>query len=183
MRLPTTKLARIDRRPCPLLQTGSVLLAALGVIVIIGLSALLLSMVTRSDPRGKLQLEAQTLARMLALAAAEARYTGKALAWTADDSGYRFWQLNPNNGWSELEGNGVLRARTLPEGMFIYRLKYQNFEEGEPRRVEFAAWGEIPDFAVGLTLDAASYQITASTLGEFRAAPVRELSGNVVVLR
>jgi hypothetical protein len=159
------------------------LLAALGALMALAVFLFLLKAVMQSDPRGKLQLEAQVLAQRLALAAAEARYTGKSLAWTAGPSGYQFWQLHPDTGWTALHDQDALPPRMLPPGMLISELALGTLPVEGAMRVEFAAYGAIPDFAVELTLDSAQYQVTASTAGEFLAFPVTQEDGSVLALR
>ena len=141
------------------------------VLLILGLLAGMVSLIAQPDDRSLLRVEAERLARLLDLAVAESGLTGKAIGWTADAAGYRFWRFRADTGWSEIRDSDLLRARTLPQGMAIASLRV---ESGQPRRdlrLEFSPYGPPPPFAIELSLGAERYGVAASPMGEVRAVP------------
>jgi len=160
-------------------RRGFTLIEVLVVLLIMGLFVGLVSAVVRPDDRGLLRLEAERLAQLLDLAATESRLTGKSIAWTADGTGYRFWQMTGDargfeNGpaqWSEIRDSDLLRARTLPQGMMISGLQVENQPARGVMRLEFAPYGATLAFAVDLSLGAARYSVAASPIGEVRVLP------------
>lgn len=152
-------------------RRGFTLIEVLAVLLILGLFAGLVSAVTQPDERDLLEGEAERLARLLDLAAAESRLTGKSIAWASDGAGYRFWRLHEDGGWSEVQDNDLLRARSLPRGMAIGDLRVETTRTQEAMRLEFAPYGPAPVFTVRLSLGAEAYTVAASPFGEVRAAP------------
>lgn len=159
---------------------GFTLLELLVVLLVMGLLVGLAGAIVRPDDRGVLRLEAERMAQLLDLAAAESRLTGKSIAWTADRSGYRFWQMTadaewaaPRSAhWSEMRDNDLLRPRTLPQGMTISALQVENMPAHGAMRVEFTPHSVAPAFTIELSLGAARCAVAASPLGEMRVLPV-----------
>ena len=139
---------------------GFTLIEMLVMLLIMGLLAGLVSTIVHPDERALLRVEAERLAQLLDLAAAESRLTGHAIAWTADASGYRFWRLQEDTGWSELRDSDPLRARTLPQGITTSVM-----------RLEFTPYGPTLPFNVEMSLGAERYAIAASPVGDVRVLP------------
>ena len=154
---------------------GFTLVEMLVVLLILGLLGGLVSTLVRPDDRGLLRLEAERLAQLLDLAAAESRYTGNATAWTADGPGYRFWRMNGDAGatasWSEVLDSELLRARALPPGMVISGLQVGNDPARGPMRVAFAPNGPGLPFNIEMSLGTARYAIASSPIGELSVSP------------
>jgi len=166
--VPGTSSRRENRGQNPIFEVrGFTLIELLVVLLIMGLLAGLAGAIVRPDDRGLLRLEAERLAQLLDLAAAESRLTGDAIAWTTDGSGYRFWRMTEDAGWSEVRDQDLLRARMLPQGMAISRLRVDNVPAGE-RRLVFAPYAPPLPFTVELSLGAARSAVTASPMGELR---------------
>ncbi len=149
---------------------GFTLIELLVVLLIMGLLVGLVGAIVRPDDRGLVRLEAERLAQLLDLAAAESRLTGSSIAWTADGAGYRFWRMTEDAGWSEVRDQDLLRARMLPQGMAISGLQVENMPAGN-RRLVFAPYAPPLPFAVELSLGAARSVVTASPIGELRVLP------------
>lgn len=151
---------------------GFTLIEMLVVLLIMGLLVGLVSTTTRPDERGQLKIEADRLAQLLELAGTESRLSGKAIAWTGDGPGYRFWRYSEEGGWSEVADSDLLRPRSLPAGMSISGLRVETMR---PRgaegvyRLEFAANGVTPAFNLQLSFGAARYRVTGSPIGEILA--------------
>jgi len=141
------------------------------VLMIMGLFVGLAGAIVHPDERGLLRVEAERLAQLLDLAAMESRSTGQSLAWSADGYGYRFWRMAEDGGWSEARDSDLLRARTLPRGMMISGLRVENGPAGSAMRLEFAAQGAAPAFAIEMSFGAAHYTVAGSPVGELQVLP------------
>ena len=150
---------------------GFTLLEMLVVLLIMGLLVGLVSTSTRPDERTVLRVEAERLARLLELAAAESSLTGKSIGWTADGPGYRFWRFREDDGWSEIRDNELLRARTLPQGMAISGLRVENVGAPGVMRLEFSPYGPTLSFLIEISLGEVHFRVARSPIGEVRVLP------------
>ena len=162
---------------------GFTLIEVLVVLMIMGLFVGLVSAIVRPDDRGLLRVEAERLAQLLDLAAAESRLAGKSIAWTADGTGYRFWRMTGDSEgsaqepaqwsaqWTEIRDSDLLRARTLPQGMMISGLQVENMPAHGATRLEFAPYGQVLSFNIEMSLGAARYAVAGSPIGEVRVVP------------
>lgn len=162
---------------------GFTLIEMLVVLMIMGLFVGLVSTITRPDDRAVLRLETERLSQLLDFAATEARLTGKSIAWTADESGYRFWRADDGSDWSEIRDSELLRARTLPQGMAVSGFRVENMRPQGPMRLEFSPQGSSLAFTISMALGAEHYAITGSPVGELRVVPGEGRSHGEVALR
>jgi general secretion pathway protein H len=150
---------------------GFTLIEMLVVLMIIGLFVGLVSTITQPDDRATLKLEAERLAQLLDFAATEARLTGKSIAWTADESGYRFWRAGDDAVWTEIRDSDLLRQRTLPQDVAVSGFRVENMRPQGGMRLEFTPQGSPLAFTIGMSLGAQRYAITGSPVGEVRVIP------------
>lgn len=150
---------------------GFTLIEMLVVLMIMGLFLGLVSAITRPDDRAVLRLEAERLAQLLDFAGAEAQLGGKALAWTADASGYRFWRLGDDFTWAEIRDSDLLRARTLPQGVALTAFRVENMRPQGAMRLEFAPQGSSLAFTIGMSLGTERYAVAGSPVGDVRVVP------------
>lgn len=162
---------------------GFTLIEMLVVLMIMGLFIGLVSTITRPDDRAVLQLEAERLSQLLDFAATEARLTGKSIAWTADESGYRFWRADDGGNWTEILDNELLRARTLPQGVEVSDFHVENMRQQGAMRLEFTPQGSALAFTIGMSLGAVHYAVTGSPVGSVRALPGLGPDNGQVALR
>ncbi len=166
-------MMRLDACGCRQTRSrGFTLIEMLVVLLIMGLLLGLVSANMHPDERGQLRIEADRLAQLLELAGTESRLSGKTLAWTADDSGYRFWRFDEQAGWFEVSDSDLLRARTLPTGMTISGLRVESMKSAGDQgqaRLEFSANGMSLAFTIELSLGAAHYRVRGSPIGEVQA--------------
>ena len=162
---------------------GFTLIEMLVVLMIMGLFVGLVSTITRPDERAILRVEAERLSQLLDFAATEARLTGKSIAWTADESGYRFWRSDENATWSEIRDNELLRARALPLGMAIAFFRVENKRPQGAMRLEFTPQGSLLAFTIGLSLGAERYSVAGSPVGDVRVIPGDARNSGNVALR
>ncbi len=168
---------------CSRRKRGFTLIEILVVLMIMGLFVGLVSAVMLPDDRAVLRLETERLAQLLDTAAAEARLTGTAIAWTADASGYRFWRSADGAEWSEIRDSELLRARTLPQGVAVSGVRVENLRAPGATRLEFSPQGTSLAFRIGLSLGAERYAIEGSPVGDLRIVPGDGESTGEVALR
>jgi general secretion pathway protein H len=136
--------------------------------LIVGLAAA----IVRPDDRGLLRVEAERLAQLLDLAAAESRMTGKPIAWTSDGGHYAFSRMTADGDWIEVHDSDLLRARALPQGMVVSALAVENAPANGPMRLQFAPYyGAAMAFTINLSLGDAHYAVVASPIGELTLVP------------
>lgn len=162
---------------------GFTLIEMLVVLMIIGLFFGLVSAITRPDERAVLRLEADRLSELLDFAASEARLTGHAIAWTAEDSGYRFWRSDENANWLEIRDSDMLRARTLPQGISISGFRVENMRPQGGMRLEFTPQGSSLAFTIGMSSGAEHCSIVGSPVGEVRVVPGTGTANGELALR
>jgi general secretion pathway protein H len=162
---------------------GFTLIEMLVVLMIMGLFVGLVSTITRPDDRAVLQLEAERLSQLLDFAATEARLTGKSIAWTADESGYRFWRSGDDGAWTEIRDSELLRERALPQGVAVADFRVENMRPQGTMRLEFAPQGSSLAFTISMSLGTARYAVTGSPVGEVRVVPGDGRTDGQVALR
>ena len=162
---------------------GFTLIEMLVVLLIMGLFVGLVGTIARPDDSALLRVEAERLAQLLELAAAESRLTGKSIAWTADAPGYRFWRFREDVGWTEIRDSDSLRARSLPQGVTISGLRVENMRPQGAMRLEFAPYGPTFSFNVEMSLGAARYAVAASPIGQVRVLPGEGKTNGEMALR
>ncbi len=150
---------------------GFTLIEVLVVLSIMGLFVGLASAIVRPDERGVLRVESERLAQLLELAAEESRLTGRPIAWTAGGSGYRFWRLGGDAGWSEVHDSDLLRARSLPQGMLITGLQIENMPVPDAVRLEFVPYAPALSFNIAMSFGAVHGAVTGSPIGEIQVMP------------
>lgn len=145
---------------------GFTLIEMLVVLMIMGLFIGLVSTISRPDDRAVLQLEADRLAQFLDFAGTEARLTGKPIAWTGEESGYRFWRFGDDNAWSEIRDNEILHSLTLPQGMSVSDFRVENMRPQGSMRLEFTPQGSSLAFTIGMSLGKEHIAVTGSPVGD-----------------
>ena len=162
---------------------GFTLIEMLVVLMIMGLFVGLVSTITRPGDRAVLQLEAERMSQLMDFAATEARLTGKSIAWTADESSYRFWRAGDDAAWSEIRDSDLLRARTLPQGMAVSGFRVENMRPQGAMRLEFTTQGSSLAFTIGMSLGTEHCAITGSPTGDVRVEPGEGTTHGEVALR
>ena len=81
----------------------------------------ILPILTAPDPRRQATAEAERLGLLLEAALQDAQWGGRAIAWSADTKGYRFWQEENERErrWEPITDNELYRSRPLAEGMGV----------------------------------------------------------------
>ena len=157
---------------------GFTLIEMLVVLMIMGLFIGLVSTITRPDDRAVLRLEADRLAQLLDFAVTEAQLTGKSIAWTADESGYRFWRFNDDGTWAEVRDSELLRALVLPQGITVSDFRVENMRPQGSMRLEFTPQGSSLAFTIGMSLGKEHIAVTGSPVGDVRVVAPGEGPGN-----
>jgi general secretion pathway protein H len=147
--------------------TGYTLIEMLVVVLIMGIFLGLVSAVARPDERTRLNIEAERLAQLLNLAAAESRLTGKPIRWTADGPGYRFWRAHEEGGWLEIHNSSdLLRPRTMPDGMVIADFRIESLQRQNAMRLDFMPYGLPLAYTIEMSLGSERVSVAASPFGD-----------------
>ena len=91
---------------------GFTLLEVLVVIAIIAICSSLL-MIAMPGEAALADREARRLAALVEAATSEARASGQPIAWTAERTGYSFWQRSEDGEWQRFPDASPYRTRTL----------------------------------------------------------------------
>ena len=162
---------------------GFTLIEMLVVLMIMGLFVGLVSTITRPDDRALLRLEAERLSQLLDFAATEARLTGRFIAWTGDQSGYRFSRSGDNATWTEIGDGELLHARALPQGMAIADFRVENMRPHGSMRLQFSPQGSALAFTIGIALGTQRYTVSGSPVGELRVVAGMATADGEIALR
>jgi general secretion pathway protein H len=154
---------------------GFTLVEMLVVLLVLGLLAGLAGKIVRPDASAALRVEAERLAQLLGLAHAEAKLSGRSIAWTAEAGGYRFWQSRDGSAWAEIHDDDLLRARTLPHSISIASLRVENAAP-QSMRLHFLPDGLTPAFVLELASANARYGVAGSPMGDIRAVRLADES-------
>jgi general secretion pathway protein H len=92
---------------------GFTLLELLVVLVVAGIMLTLAAVNLFPDERQALREQGEQLALLLEQAASAARAGGVPLAWSCSRREHRFWRRNAEGEWQRVEGDPLLRPRTL----------------------------------------------------------------------
>lgn len=161
------------RRPSPcggsLLQRGFTLIELLVVLVIMSAVLGMAVLQLMPDSRAVLREEAQRLALLLENAGMEARTGGQPMAWSFENTGYRFWKKNSYGDWMRIEDDAMFRPRALPGGVTIAEasVEAQPLKTGERMSLGTASFA-LP-FRLRLDGGTASAHIAGSSTGEVSA--------------
>lgn len=164
-------------------RRGFTLIELLVVMLIMGLFIGLVAAIVRPDDRARLRVEAERLAQLFDLAAAQARLTGRRVGWTCDGTDYRFWRISDDGVWAEIGADDPLRKRVLPGGMSISNLRVEAMPAQGTMRLVFAPDDFTPAFTLEMSLGAARYTLSASPVGILKLRPGAESAHGEVALR
>lgn len=148
---------------------GYTLVEMMVVLLIMGLLIGAISSIARPSPAGMLNMEAERLAQLLNLAAAESRISGKSFRWSADSTGYRFSRWQNDSGWADITDNDLLRPRVLPPGMAITGLIVENMRPQGTMQIDFTPYGLSLAYSIELTLGDERQAVSASPVGDAHA--------------
>lgn len=144
---------------------GFTLIELAVVLVIVALCAGAIAVAVRSDERAAVALEAERLARLLELAALEARLTASPITWMSDGHGYRFLRHPGAFGDGGLRNDETLRPRALPPGMTIVSLRIES-APASVLRLDFAPTVAAHAFVLEVASGASHARISGSPLGQ-----------------
>ena len=95
------------------LKSGYTLIEVMVVVVIIAALSSLVVLSTLPDEGARAEKEARRLATLLELSIAEARASGRTIAWSPEGGGYSFWQASGNGEWARFPESSIYRQRTF----------------------------------------------------------------------
>lgn len=146
-------------------QRGFTLIEILVVLVIMSVVLGMAMLQLMPDSRSALREEAQRLALLLENAGMEAQASGQPMAWSFENSSYRFWKKNNYGDWVRMEEEALFRSRNLPEGIHITEasVEAQPLKAGERLLLSTSSYA-LP-FKLQMSGDHASAHITGSSTG------------------
>lgn len=106
------------------MSAGFTLVEMLVVLLLLGITASLVTLRIERDQRRELQREATRFAASLEQAIAIAQYQAVTLGVSAQGSSYRFWRRDGDGQWHVLTSNETLAPHDLPEGFAARPLHY-----------------------------------------------------------
>lgn len=107
---------------------GFTLIEMLVVIAILGILSTFVALSTAPDTRRQATDEAERLGLLLEAALQEAQWGGRAIAWSADATSYRFWQEESDRRWQPITDEEMYRSRPLVQGLGVSGIEV----EGRP---------------------------------------------------
>lgn len=97
----------------PVQARGFTLIEIMVVVAIIAVLSSMLVIVAVPNESALAEMEARRLASLLELAVAEARASGKSIAWSPEDGRYSFWQMSDDGQWTRFPDSSIYRQRTF----------------------------------------------------------------------
>lgn len=149
---------------------GFTLLEVLVVVFIIGITLTLATLTVGNRAQEALEQEALRLSARLKLAGEEAVMQAREYALEFTGDGYRFLVFE-NNEWRVLKQDDTLRARTLPEGLWMKvalaeEAAQEESDERTPQRIYLLSSGEMSAFEIDFGYSqSADYRLTGQLDG------------------
>ncbi len=150
--------------------TGYTLVELLVVLTVIGITLGVAMLQLMPDNRAALRNEAQRLALLLENAELEAQSSGRSLAWSGENSHYRFWKKNDYNDWTRIEENSPFRARELPDGIKVTQTSIEEHTLKPGDKLALNAQGVWLPFRIRIGNQFGSASIIGNSTGEVTAA-------------
>lgn len=94
-------------------QQGFTLIEVMVVVVIIAVLSSMVVLATMPDEGARAEREARRLASLLELSLAEARASGRTIAWSPEGGGYSFWQPSDDGEWARFPDTSIYRQRAF----------------------------------------------------------------------
>lgn len=104
-------MARAPRRAA--WGKGYTLIEVMVVVVIIAALSAMVVLGVRPDEGAQAEREARRLAALLELSLAEARASGRTIAWSPEGAGYSFWQVSDDGDWARFPDDSIYRRRAF----------------------------------------------------------------------
>lgn len=139
---------------------GFTLLEIMVVVVLIGITATLISLNLRPDVERQAELEARRFAGLLEQLREESILAGRAMAVEIDskDRSYRFFVAR--DGWQPLERDEMLRRRQLPEFLSLQLELAEAAADDATNRIVCQPGGEITPFTLIVRARESAYRVT-----------------------
>lgn len=156
--------------PSCLARRGFTLVELLVVLVVMGVALGMAMLQLMPDNRAVLRKEAERLALLLENAGMEAQASGRSLAWSGEQSNYRFWKKNDYNDWVRIEDDTQFRPRVLPEGIRIGQMTIEDLPVKPGDRLSLSAYGFALPFRIRLGNEYGNASIIGKSTGEVSAS-------------
>ena len=147
---------------------GFTLVEMLVVVIVLGLSAALITLGMGHDGAAALRQESDRLRSALEHAAQLAQWRRASLLWEGDANGYRFLSASADGQWQD-ETDDTLMRHALPDAM---RLRATGpAGDDAPLRLLLRASGRNDPYALIVESPAGRWTVTGDPLNRVRAAP------------
>lgn len=143
---------------------GFTLIELLVVLVVMGIALGMVTVQLMPDERSRLRQAAEQLALLLENAGLEARSSGVAMAWLAENNRYQFLLRNSQGIWEFID-SGSFRPRTLEEGVAIATVELDGELLQPGNRMVLSAISFSSPFEIKLTAGASAIFIVGNGHG------------------
>ena len=122
-------------------QAGFTLVEILVAMCIIGVLSVMLVFATAPDETAQARTEARRLATLLELALAEARASGRSIAWSPVPGGYAFFRKGDDDEWKVVADDGPYQRRSMPAGVSVNAVQFDGQPLREDERIVISPYG------------------------------------------
>lgn len=151
-------------------ESGFTLIELLVVLVIIGITLGMTLVQLMPDKRAVLRQEAERMALLLENAGLEAQASGQSLAWSGEQSHYRFWKKNDYNDWMRIEDNTLFKQRELPDGIHINQTTVEEQVINPGDKLSFSTNGYTRPFHISMGNQYGNASVVGKSTGEVTAS-------------
>lgn len=152
-------------------QGGFTLIEVLVVVAVIAAASAILVLAASPSDATRARTEARRLAALLELALAEARASGKSIAWSPAPDGYAFYRVAEDGEWREVGDDSAYRRRSLPEGVMLRDVTLESRPLREGERVVMTPYGLAGTVVATVAAANASFTLRGGPLGRVSLAP------------
>lgn len=161
----------LGARAAPRASAGFTLIEILVVVAIIGVLSVALALVGSPGEATLARKEARRLAALMELALADARASGKSLAWSYTPEGYAFFRKADDGEWAEVEDDRAFRRHALPRAVEMRDARVGEARLAPRERLVLSPHGLGEPFEATIAGGAARFTLRAGPLRRVTLLP------------
>lgn len=146
-------------------SAGFTLIEILVAMAIIGVLSVMLVVVTAPGDATLARTEARRLATLLELALAEARASGRSIAWSQTQGGYAFWRRAEDGEWTRFPDDSPYRRRSLPASTQLRNVLVDTQALAPGERIVLSQYGLTGAIQATIAGGNASFTLRGGPLG------------------